>query len=68
MHIPLGFRLKAASNVRLSLHHLPGDGWSGWALWDSRTDKRYSLQESAIEIELGQTGTHVGRFFLIKQD
>ena len=68
MHIPLGFRLKAASNVRLSLHHLPGDGWSDWTLWDSRTDKRYSLQESAIEIELGQTGTHVGRFFLIKQD
>ena len=65
--IPLGFSLKKAGRVTLSLSHIVGDNWSKWALVDTETGKRNSLaQQYEVTLDAGILQTHAGRFYLEK--
>lgn len=67
--IPLGFSLKKAGRVTLSLSHIVGDNWSKWALVDTETGKRNSLaQQYEVTLDAGILQTHAGRFYLEKSE
>jgi len=68
IQIPLGFSLRNPARVTLKLTHNSGDAWTNWSLMDAQTGKRTSLSASDTTLDIGILSTHVGRFYLIKNE
>lgn len=66
VQIPLGFSLRNPARVTLKLSHDSGNAWKNWSLVDTQTGKRTSLSASETTLDLGILSTHVGRFYLMK--
>lgn len=64
--IPLGLLVKEKSSVTLSVMKGRGNAWSGWALEDRKTGKRYTLESEDTYIDLGMIGNELKRYYLIK--
>lgn len=67
LRIPLGISTSTTATVTLTLNHQVGDAWSYWELEDTRYGHRYPLTEYSIEVDVGNIGTHVGRFYLVRK-
>lgn len=67
-HIPIGFHLRSADKVTLTLTHADGDAWKNWQLIDTQTGEKYPLNDPELFIDLGTLSTHVGRFYLEKNN
>ena len=64
MEIQLGFYLRIPAEVSISVHKALGGEWTGWSLFDVEKNKRYSLDNPDIKIDLGTLSTNIGRFYL----
>lgn len=62
--IQLGFYLRIPAEVSLSVRKALGGEWTGWSLFDVEKNKRYSLDNPDIKIDLGTLSTNIGRFYL----
>lgn len=62
--IQLGFYLRIPAEVSLSVCKALGGEWTGWSLFDVEKNKRYSLDNPDIKIDLGTLSTNIGRFYL----
>lgn len=62
--IPLGFHLKNAAAVTLSVDKAVAGDWTGWSLQDAETGLRYPLDNPSTTIDLGVLSTNIGRFYL----
>ncbi|WP_455632147.1 hypothetical protein [Parabacteroides sp.] len=62
--IQLGFYLRIPAEVSISVHKALGGEWTGWSLFDVEKNKRYSLDNPDIKIDLGTLSTNIGRFYL----
>lgn len=62
--IQLGFYLRIPAEVSLSVRKTLGGEWSGWSLFDVEKNKRYSLDNPDMKIDLGTLSTNIGRFYL----
>lgn len=65
--IPIGFKLRSAAKVSLTLTHTNGDIWKNRQLVDTQTGEIYSLNDPEVFVDLGTLSTHVGRFYLEKK-
>ena len=62
--IQLGFYLRIPAEVSLSVRKALGGEWTGWSLFDVEKNKRYSLDNPDMKIDLGTLSTNIGRFYL----
>lgn len=63
--IPVGLIVDGQTDVVLKLHTLDTE-WKEWKLVDTKTGKNYSLADGEMEIDLGNTGSSLTRFYLQK--
>lgn len=63
--IPVGLIVDGQADVILKLHTMDTE-WKGWKLVDTKAGKHYSLADGEVEIDLGNTGSSLTRFYLQK--
>ena len=63
--IPVGLIVDGQTDVVLKLHTLDTE-WKEWKLVDTKAGKHYSLADGEVEIDLGNTGSSLTRFYLQK--
>ena len=63
--IPVGLIVDGQTDVVLKLHTLDTE-WKEWKLVDTKSGKNYSLADGEVEIDLGNTGSSLTRFYLQK--
>lgn len=63
--IPVGLIVDGQTDVVLKLHTLDTE-WKEWKLVDTKSGKHYSLADGEVEIDLGNTGSSLTRFYLQK--
>ena len=63
--IPVGLIVDGQTDVVLKLHTLDTE-WKEWKLVDTKAGKNYSLADGEMEIDLGNTGSSLTRFYLQK--
>lgn len=63
--IPVGLIVDGQTDVVLKLHTMDTE-WKGWKLVDTKAGKHYSLADGEVEIDLGNTGSSLTRFYLQK--
>lgn len=63
--IPVGLIVDGQADVVLKLHTMDTE-WKGWKLVDTKAGKHYSLADGEVEIDLGNTGSSLTRFYLQK--
>lgn len=63
--IPVGLIVDGQADVILKLHTLDTE-WKEWKLVDTKAGKHYSLADGEVEIDLGNTGSSLTRFYLQK--
>lgn len=63
--IPVGLIVDGQTDVVLKLHTLDTE-WKEWKLVDTKAGKNYSLADGEVEIDLGNTGSSLTRFYLQK--
>lgn len=63
--IPVGLIVDGQTDVVLKLHTVNTE-WKEWKLVDTKTGKNYSLADGEVEIDLGNTGSSLTRFYLQK--
>lgn len=63
--IPVGLIVDGQADVVLKLHTMDTE-WKGWKLVDTKAGKNYSLADGEVEIDLGNTGSSLTRFYLQK--
>lgn len=63
--IPVGLIVDGQADVILKLHTVNTE-WKEWKLVDTKSGKNYSLADGEVEIDLGNTGSSLTRFYLQK--
>lgn len=63
--IPVGLIVDGQADVVLKLHTMDTE-WKEWKLVDTKAGKNYSLADGEVEIDLGNTGSSLTRFYLQK--
>lgn len=63
--IPVGLIVDGQADVVLKLHTVNTE-WKEWKLVDTKSGKNYSLADGEVEIDLGNTGSSLTRFYLQK--
>lgn len=63
--IPVGLIVDGQADVILKLHTVNTE-WKEWKLVDTKAGKHYSLADGEVEIDLGNTGSSLTRFYLQK--
>ena len=63
--IPVGLIVDGQADVVLKLHTVDTE-WKEWKLVDTKAGKNYSLADGEVEIDLGNTGSSLTRFYLQK--
>lgn len=63
--IPVGLIVDGQADVVLKLHTVDTE-WKEWKLVDTKAGKNYSLADDEVEIDLGNTGSSLTRFYLQK--
>lgn len=63
--IPVGLIVDGQADVVLKLHTMDTE-WKEWKLVDTKVGKNYSLADGEVEIDLGNTGSSLTRFYLQK--